>query len=151
MQGFPRVLFEVGPRDADFARGTVVQRERKASPPHDRLGELADLISLGQVGIKVILALEDRAAADLGADGETEHKRIAHGLLVEHGKHPGHGEIDGAGLRICRGAKGRGSAGKDLGLRGQLQVHFQADDRFPTHPARSAVGRRVCQSVRCWY
>src|SRR5450759_2797396 len=48
---------------------------------------LADLVALGQVGVKIILARENRATVNLGADREPEADRALDCAAIEHGEH----------------------------------------------------------------
>ncbi len=62
-----------------------------ASDPrlHDGQFVLTDLITLGQVGIEVILAREHRAPCHGGAHRQTELDRHAHDFGIQHRSTPG--------------------------------------------------------------
>jgi hypothetical protein len=135
VQGLARVLLKVRARDADVPRRAVGQAEMKAPAADDGLGELADLVALGQVRVEVVLAIEDRAAPDVRIDGQAEQHRVLDGGAVQYRQHARHRQVDGAGLRVRRRAEGGGTAGEDLRARGQLQVHLEADHHLPGHAA----------------
>ena len=126
------------PMDACAA---VLQQDLEAAAADDGGLELADLVALGQVRVKVVLAVEHRAPADVGADAQAEHHRVAHDLLIQYRQRARHGQVDRAGLGVGLGAEGGGRAGKYLGTGGQLQVYFQADDGFPLHQLASSCRR----------
>ena len=64
----------------------------------DRALVLADLIALRQVGIEVVLPVEDRALVDLRLEAEAGAHRLAHAFLVDHRQHAGHRRIDEADM-----------------------------------------------------
>ncbi len=131
MQRFARVLFEMQALDADrnlLGRGEVDQHHAFAD---DGVLVLADLISLGKVGIEVILAVEHRAQVDLRLEAEAGADRLRHAFLVDHREHARHGRIDQRDMAVGRAAEfGRG-AGKQLRLARHLGMDFEADDDFP--------------------
>jgi hypothetical protein len=97
----------------------------------DRQVHLADLVALGQIGVKIILAREDRFLRHLGADRQAEADGAIDRLLVEHRQNAGQGEVDRAGLGIRLGTKGGRSTGKNLRNGRQLRVRLDADHDFP--------------------
>jgi hypothetical protein len=123
----------MGAGDADDLADALIQINDQLALLHDRQFVLADLIALGQIGIKIILAGKHRAAGDFGADSQAEHRRHAHRLLVQHRQHPRHPQIDGASLRIRLSTVSGGRPGENLALGGELGVDFQPDNRFPFH------------------
>ena len=133
VQRLAGVLFQVGVVDADPLAHVVIQHDLDFPLADDGLGHLAGLIALGQVGVEVVLALEQRGVGNVRVDGEPELDRHRHRAFVEHRQHPGQPQVDGAGLGVGLGTEGGGGAGKDLGLGRQLHVHFQPDDGFPLH------------------
>ncbi len=94
---------------------------------------LGDLVALGQVGIEVVLAVEDRVRRDLAAEREAELHGPVHGLAVEHGQRAGMREADRAGARVRLGAPLVRAAAEHLRARLQLHVDLEADDGFPGH------------------
>ena len=133
MQGLAGVLLQMGAGDADLLAAAVLELDAHLAPPHHRMFVLADLVALGQVGVEVVLAGEDRARGDLGVNGRAEAHRQPHRRLVEDRQHPRQAQVDGAGLGVGCGAEGGGGAGEDLGLGGELGVDLQPDDGFPWH------------------
>ena len=109
----------------------VADLDAHRAPDDDRQLVLADLVALREVGIEVVLAGEDRARADLRADGEAEADRAFDGAAVQHRQHAGQREVDDAGLRVRRGAERRGGGREDLRARRQLRVRLETDDDFP--------------------
>ncbi len=99
----------------------------------DGLVHLAGLIALGQIGVEVVLAFEQRGLGNLGVDGEAELHRHGDRALVEHRQHARQAEIDGTRLRVGLGAESGGGPGEDFRLGRELNVDFQPDDGFPLH------------------
>ena len=91
---------------------------------------LGDLVALGQVGIEVVLAVEDRAGRELGAEREADHQPEVHGARVGDGKAAGESEADRAGVRVGRVAEGQLAAAEHLRGGRELHVDLEADDRF---------------------
>jgi hypothetical protein len=60
------ILLQMQPRDADRADRATLQLDVDDALTHDRMGELADLIAGGQIGIEVVLAVEAADEVDLG-------------------------------------------------------------------------------------
>jgi hypothetical protein len=125
----------------DFLQGAVIEADMHLAAAHHRLLVLADLVALGQVRIKVVFTGEDRPFGDLGLDGLAETHREADRLGVEDGQHARQTQVDGAGLAVGGGAKGRGRAGENLGLGGELGVNLQPNDGFPWHGGAALVWR----------
>ena len=59
-----------------------------------------------------------------GLDGEL------HRQPVQHRQRARHAQADGTDVRVRRRAEAGGTAAEDLGRGGELDVHFQADDRL---------------------
>ena len=125
------VLLEVKPLDADPRRVAVRHVDHNLAFADDRRFVLADLVALRQIRIEVVLAVEYRLEIDLGLQPEPGAHRLAHAFLVDHRQHAGHGGIDERHMRVRLAAERGRSAGKQLGLRGDLGMHFHADDHFP--------------------
>ncbi len=71
--------------------------------------------------------------ADIGDLAVQRHRRfdgVFDGLTVQYRQHAGMAEADRAGMRIGRRTEFGGAAAEDLGLRVQLDMHFESDDRF---------------------
>ena len=100
------VFFQVSPRERDRAALLAHHERHPAAVHHGRL-VLADLVALGQIGIEVVLAREDRLLGDTCTDSEAEADRAFHRRPVEHRQRAGQREVDRAGLRVGCGAEGR--------------------------------------------
>jgi hypothetical protein len=146
VQALAGVFFEMG---AHKTHGffLLADADRHVTAGDDGRFILADLIAFWQVGIKVVLAREDRAGRDLAADREPELDRADHRFAIQHRQHAGQRDIDGAGLAVGLRPEGGRGAGKDLRFRQQLDMGFQPDHDFPAHYIPS--GMRRCQSVAC--
>ena len=81
MQRLPRVFLEVGAGDSYLPRNLDV------SALNDWNFVLADLVALGQIGVEVVLAFEDRAAMVPFTASETD--RVLDCSAVEDRQHPG--------------------------------------------------------------
>ena len=90
-------------------RGAPSSTKSTLAALHHRDLVLADLVALGQVGVEVVLAREDRQRRDLGADRQAEADGALHRAAVEHRQRARQRQIDGAGLRVGRGAEGGGA------------------------------------------
>ena len=128
---FAGVLLEMQPLDADLDLALGAHVEQHFALADDGVLELGDLVALRQVGIEIVLAVEDRALVDLRLEPEAGAHRLAHAFLVDHRQHAGHRRIDEADIGIGRPAEfGRG-AGEQLALRRHLRMDFHADDHLP--------------------
>jgi hypothetical protein len=130
MQGLAGVFLEVGAGQLHHSL-VLTQRDRQLAANDHRQFVLADLVTLGKVRVEVVLARENRSRGDLCADRQAEADCAFDGALVEHRQHARQGDIDGIGLDIGLGAKGRRAARENLRLRRQLRVRLDADDHFP--------------------
>ena len=97
----------------------------------DRLLELRDLIALRQVGIEIVLPVENRFVVDLRLQPEPGADRLLDAFLVDDRQHARHRRIDQADIGVGRRAESGRGAGKQLCLRGHLRMHFEADDDLP--------------------
>ena len=134
---------------ASSSRCTRWMRTSPSRPPTaQRLVVLGDLVALGQVGIEVVLAVEDRARRELGAEREADHQPEVHGAGVGHGQAAGQPQADRAGARVGRLAEGQLAAAEHLRGGRELHVDLEADDRLVgvLWAAASAAG---C-GVRAW-
>ena len=116
MQRFAGVFFQVGTGDADsFASLRRVDKELSAGNDWNLV--LADLVTLGQVRVEVVLARKDRAGVDPGIDRETKLYRQQCCLPIHHRQHSRQGDIHRTCLGIRCGAVGGRSPGKYLAVR----------------------------------
>ena len=143
------IFLKVSTRDVDALDGAVVEHDVDRTTADDRQFVLADLITLRQIGIEVVLAREYRAPRHPRIDRQAEFHRHAYRLGIEHGQHAGIGEIDQIRLRVRRRPIGGGRAGEYFRLRRQLGVNLEPDDGLPFHQANPG-GVRRCQSVSSW-
>ncbi len=91
-----------------------------------RLLVLGDLVTLGQVGVKVILAGKDAGGVDLAAQRQRYAQAVLDGALVDDRQHPRHTGADRAdgdiGLR--HGGIDHAAGAKHLRAGIQLGVDF---------------------------
>ena len=146
-----RVLFEMDAGQAYPSGPAFGQRNGHRAAAAEGRFVLADLIALGQVGIEVVLASEDRAVRDRAAERLARLDRHLHHLAVERRQGPGQAQADRAHLRVRRRAEGGGAGAEDLALGQELGVDFESDDRLvigdghvvrPPPRAGAACGRR---------
>jgi hypothetical protein len=127
VHAFARVLFHVQPRDADALdagrRGDVDE-----AVLGERLVELRDLIALGEIGIEVIFAGEDRAFADLAMEGERGQRGEFDCAPIQDGQRARQAEADRTDVGIGRRSEAVGAAAEGLGLGEELDVDFEPDD-----------------------
>ncbi len=110
MHGFTRILLQMQPGDADMLDRAVLQLDLDIAGAHDRLLELADLIAIGQIGIKIVLAVKARDEVDLRLQPQPGAHRLGHAFAVDDRQHPGKARIHEADMRIGRAAiSGRGA------------------------------------------
>src|SRR5947209_6573868 len=83
MGAFASVFFEVGPSDANRP-GLAVDVDGYLAFANHRFVILADLITFGQVGIKVMLTVKFTEAFGLGAQRQRRLSRQVDSLVVEH-------------------------------------------------------------------
>ena len=95
MQRLAGILLQVGPRDADAPLAGAGVYRHGATGDHRRL-ELADLITLRQVRIEVVLAVEPALAGELRLDGEAEGERHPQRFAIEHRQGARQAQVDGA-------------------------------------------------------
>ncbi len=136
MQQARGVLLEVGAGDAHHDLH-VLGCDRHRQPPvaAQRQGVLADLVTLREVRIEVVLALEaHRVGLDVAVKREPGQDHQLHGATVDHGQRAGQGQADGAdpGVRLVRLAlrRGRPAGAEHLRLGPQLRVDLDPDDRL---------------------
>ena len=94
---------------------------------------LADLVALRQVGIEVVLPVEDRPRRDLALEGHRDHQREVHRLRVRDRQRARVAEADRAGVRVRLVPERERAAAEHLRPRPQLDVDLDADDRLVIH------------------
>ena len=105
MDRFAGVLLQMNALDTDALLSAIVQFDVQMAFAHDRVIELADLVTLRQIGVEIILAIKARPFVDLCIDGEARPHRLAHAFAVDYRQHARHRGIDQAHLRIGFGTK----------------------------------------------
>ena len=126
MQRFARVLFHVDARHADPLRD-IVDLDFQPAILGQRLIVLRNLISLGQVGIEVILAGKTRPGIDGAVQRQRRLHRHGHGFPVQHRERAWQAEAHRANIGIRRIAEMRRAGTEDLGLRQKLKMNLKAD------------------------
>ena len=132
MQRFARILLEMQTLNTHGdLTATLRQVDDYLALAHDRAFELADLVALRQIGVKIILTVEHRAKIDLRLEPEARADGLGHAFLVDHGEHAGHGGIDQRDMAVRLAAIFSRGAGEKLGLGGYLRMNFKPDNDFP--------------------
>ena len=129
VQGLAGVFFEMGAHQSHRSL-LVAHEEFHLAALHHRNFKLTDLVALGQVRIKIVLARKNAARRNVRPDGQTELDGALHRPLVHHRQRARQCQIDGAGLRIGLGAKGGRSPTENLGAGGELRVGLKTDHHF---------------------
>ena len=133
-----RVLLEVRADDPDLDVA-LGGRQRELAVDAERLVVLGDLVALRQVGIEVVLAVEDRVLDDAAAERVAEEDRHLDRAPVWHGQRAGVRETDGARARVLGREVLELAAAEHLRPRLQVDVDLEADDRLPIHRSRSGT------------
>ena len=96
----------------------------------DRLVVLRNLVALGQIGIKVVFAREDRPLAHFAIERQCGKCGEFHGLRVEHRQRSRQAQADRTDICVGAGAKAVGASAKRLARGEKLHMHFKPDDGF---------------------
>ena len=142
VDGLGRVLLEVRAHDPDHA---VAVGARHDEPPAraERDVVLGDLVALREIGIEVVLPVEERVRGDLAAQRDAELHRPLDRALVRDRQRPRVREADRACARVLGLAPDVLAAAEHLRPRLQLDVDLEADDRFPlSHEGAPGRSRR---------
>ena len=107
VQRLSRVLFKVQPGDADLPCAAVGEFDLHRAGADDRLLVLADLIAGGQVGIKIVLAVEAADQVDVRLQSKPGAHRLRDACAIDDGQHAGEGGVNEANLRVRWCAKRR--------------------------------------------
>src|SRR3546814_15286614 len=103
----------------------------------DLMIKLRNLVTLRQIGIEIILAVEARPRVDLGVDRHARAHSLPDALAVRHRQHTRHRGIDQRHLRVrLRPERPRGyrkplGVGRDLGL-ALHDAHYLPSDQRQT-------------------
>ncbi len=131
MDRFAGIFFQMCPRNADALFSATVDRNDQLTVLDDRQLVLADLVTLRQIGIEVVLAREYGSPCDICIHSKAKFAGHADGFLVKYGQYARITEVDQAGLRVRLGSIRRRSPGKYLAPGRKLGVDFKADHDFP--------------------
>ena len=130
MYRLARVLFQMQPLDTDL-HGLAVNVDLDLALTHDRLLVLADLISLRQIGIEIVLTIKHTFQIDRCLNAQPRAHGLCDAFGIDDGQHAGHRRIDKRDMTI-RSATERGRGAREkFRRRGHLRVHLQADDDLP--------------------
>ena len=105
------VLLEVRPNDPDLELA-VGRRQRQLPVDAERLVVLGDLVALGQVGIEVVLPVEDARSAISQPRARPSRIVISIASRVRHGQRPGMRQADRAGARVLAARSTRARSGR---------------------------------------
>ncbi len=130
------ILLEVQAFDADldvFELALAIRSDGNDDLPlaDDRILELRDLVALRQVGVEIVLAVEDRAVVDHGLEAEAGANRLLDAFLVDDGQHAGHGRVDQRNVGVRRLAEFSRGTRKELRIGKHLGMDLHADDDLP--------------------
>src|SRR5260221_9842727 len=115
MQALAGVLFHVEASDADSLR-TIRRFDFQPAVLGNGLIELRNLVALGQVRIKVILARKNRSLPNLAVQRHRSQDGVFNSLLVEYRKRSRQAEADGANVGVGLVAKARRAGTENLGV-----------------------------------
>ena len=146
---FAGVFLEVRAGNAYFLVFALGRADKDMAAADDRQLVLRNLVTLGQIGVEIILARKNRVMIDFGFDGNAEADRHADRFAVQHRQHARQAEIDRAGLGVRFGAKRGRRTGEYFTFGRELRVNLEPDDAFP-FAHLNASGTRKCQSLTCW-
>ena len=131
VQALAGILLEMQPGDADLARRPVRHVQHDLAAADDRLLVLRDLIAGRQVGVEVVLAVEDAFEPDLGVETEPGLDRLLDAKPVDHRQHARESGVDRRDLGVRLGAEIGRRPRKQLGLRDHLGVDLEPDHGLP--------------------
>ncbi len=106
----------------------AVKLEVDVAVASEGLAKLAYLIVLREVGVEVVLPVEDAHRRELAVECTRDEVAHADGFLVQGGKRPGitHTDRTDVGVRLL--AEARATGAKNLGLCEKLHVDLEADE-----------------------
>src|ERR1019366_5095440 len=123
------VFFQVHARYAD-SLGADRALDFDVAMFGQRLVVLRNLVALGQVGIEIVLAREDRRLVDLAVERRGGQPGKLNRPLVQHRQRARQTQTHRADIGVRRIAKLGRAAAEALGAGQQLDVDFQPDDRL---------------------
>ena len=130
---FRYVFFLVDALDADPGI-MVIQADVEVAVQGQREIILGDLISLHQVWIGIVLAVELGVFGDVAIQSQTGHDGVFYGLAVYHRQGARQPQTHGAYALICGGVLVIGATrAKHLAFGLELNMYLQTDDCFVFH------------------
>src|SRR5205823_8512118 len=84
MQAFAGIFFEVQASDSNSLSGSIAGRYLDVTVLSHRLVVLRNLVSLGKIRIKIVLAREDRDLADLAIQRHGCANRVLDTLAIQY-------------------------------------------------------------------
>ena len=152
MAQFACVLFQVGPSNSD---GSGARFGFNFNGAADAKGQvvLADLVSLGEIGIEVVLSVPFAEVWNIRSQSNADHHGKLNCFSVEHRKGPGQGHGDRIHQCVRRGIPpvGMGQTwgrGEVFALGGQFKVNFHThhgSGRDDLHGRCMLSGRVGCE------
>ncbi len=131
VHGLARILLHMQAGDADPLGHLAVGLNIHIAARNDRVLVLADLIALGQVGVKIVLPVKARIVVHLPVDAEPGLHRLLDATLVQHRQHARKGRVNQADMAVRLLAERGRRAGKQLGVGDDLRVHLEPDHHLP--------------------
>ncbi len=132
MDQLPGVLFYMNPGDPDPAN-LAVDGDVEVAVPGDGELVLRNLVSLGQIGVEVVLPGEPAFPLDLAVGGQGHPEGEIDHLPVEHREDSRHPQADRADMGVGGSPEAGRAATEYLGLGVELSVDLKADHGFKCH------------------
>ena len=129
MQALAGVFFQMHAGDADLL-GAATDFDLDGAMLGQGLVILRNLVALGQVGIEIILAGENRSFVDAAVQRHGRQRGELHCFAVQHRQRSRQTQADGTNIGVGRIAEMSGAGAEDLGRGQELDVHLQPDDRL---------------------
>src|SRR3990172_6322085 len=129
---FPCILLHMNPCNANPPGLTVYLNLCEPTRSNWQL-KLADLITLWQVRIKIILTGKSTNPCNLTIKSQPCHYCKGYDFSVKHRKHSRHPYTDRAGLRVWLSAESGGTAAKDFGFCKHLSMNLKSNHTFIVH------------------
>jgi hypothetical protein len=93
-----------------------MERKRNPSTPQDGKFKLSDLVPFGQIGVKVILAIESAYGLNFGPDGTPKAKGESNRFPVQDRQRSGQASAYGTGKSVGGATKGGRAGAKKFAL-----------------------------------
>ena len=111
---------------------------------------LGDLVTLGRVGVEIVLPCENRLWIDPAIEREAGLNGQLYRLAAEHRQGSGQSQANRANIRVGRRAETGGAAAENLGVRSELDVHLKPDDDLIFGDDLSVEARRLGRKRKRW-